>query len=374
MKERITQTDIARAAGVHNTTVSLALRNSPLIPAPTRDRIRALAKSMGYCPDPALQALAAYRNARRAVRSGETLAYVTQWESQWGWRRHPIHEAHYHAAAEKAAELGYTLEHLWLGPGSMTRRRFCSVLLHRGIRGVIFAAARTTGADLTELDWSRLSAVSIGWSTQTPAVNQITADPVGVVRLAMRQVLYAGYHRIGLVLPHRWDKLTDQVWSAAFHAEQYRCHLKDVVPVLRLQSPLDDPGESLSPHEAANDAASLLRWHRQYRPQVVLGTSPAVLEHIRRSGFRVPEDFAYADLHLPGPTTDLAGVWTNAAKVGELAVEMLASQLQQNALGLPAIATVTTVGGSWCDGETLPGGIAVAVPEAALFRPANLVA
>jgi LacI family transcriptional regulator len=374
VKERITQTDIARAAGVHNTTVSLALRNSPLIPAPTRDRIRALAKSMGYCPDPALQALAAYRKARRNLRSGETLAYVTQWETQWGWRRHPIHEAHYHAAEQKAAELGYTLEHLWLGPGSMSRRRFSSVLLHRGIRGVIFAAARTSGDDLSEVDWSRLAAVGIGWSTHTPAVNQITADPVGVVRLAMRHVLYAGYHRIGLVLPHRWDKLTDQVWSAAFHAEQYRCHLKDAVPVLRLHSPLDDPAESPSPHEAANDAASLLRWYRQYRPQVVLGTSPAVLDHIRRSGFRVPEDFAYADLHLPGPGAGVAGVWTNAEKIGELAVEMLAGQLQQNALGLPGVATVTTVGGSWCEGETLPERSADAGPETALFPQANLVA
>lgn len=374
VKERITQTDIARAAGVHNTTVSLALRNSPLIPAATRDRIRALAKAMGYCPDPALQALAAYRKACRHVRSGETLAYVTQWDTPGGWRRHPIHEAHYRAAGQKAAELGYTLEHLWLGPGSMSRRRFCSVLLHRGIRGVIFAAARTAGADLGELDWSRLSAVSIGWSAQAPAVNQITADPVGVVRLAMRHVLYAGYQRVGLVLPHRWDKLTDQVWSAAFHAEQYRCHLKDLVPVLRLQSPLDDPGESLPPHEAANDAASLLRWHRQYRPQVVLGTSPAVFDHLRRSGFRVPEDFAYADLHLAGPDTGLAGVWTQAAKVGELAVEMLAGQLQQNLLGLPAVATVTTVGGSWCDGATLPGATPRVVPAAALFRQSNLVA
>lgn len=371
VRERITQTDIARAAGVHNTTVSLALRNSPLIPPVTRDRIRALAKTMGYCPDPALQALAAYRRARRTVRSGETLAYVTQGETQWGWLHHPTHAAHYRAAEGKAAELGYALEHLWLGPGSMTRRRFSSVLLHRGIRGVIFAAARSTDEEWGEVDWSRLSAVGIGWSVQDPAINQITADPVGVVRLAMRQVLYAGYRRIGLVLPHRWDKLTDQVWSAAFHAEQYRCHLKDTLPALRLQSSLDDPAEPLTAHEAANDATSLLRWYRQYRPEVVLGTSPAILEHLRRSGFRVPEDFAYADLHLTSPDSGVAGVWTNAVKVGELAVEMLAAQLQQNALGLPAVSTVTTVGSIWCDGTTLPADNSLA---ASLLRAANLVA
>lgn len=354
MNKRVTQTDIARAAGVHNTTVSLALRNSHLIPPATRDRIRALAKSMGYCPDPVLQALVAYRNTRRDRRSGQTLAYVTHWENQWGWRHLPAHEAHYTAAKRRAAELGYQLEHFWLGEPGMNPRRLDRVLLHRGISGVLFGASRPAAGELHELTWSRLSAVSIGVFPQAPSVNQVTVDPVGVMRLAMRHILYAGYRRIGLVLPHRWDKLTDQVWSAAFHAEQYRCHLKDKLPILHLQSPVDEqPPEGISPHDAANDATALLRWCRQYRPEVVLGPMPAVLEHIRRSGFQVPADFAYADLLLPGPPA-AAGVQVDHGRIGELALEMLAGQLQQNSLGLPAVATVTAVGGTWCHGRTLP--------------------
>lgn len=354
-KARVTQSDIARAAGVHNTTVSLALRNSPLIPEATRQRIQDIARALGYCPDPALQALVAYRNTRRKPINGETIAYVTNWETQWGWRHLPAHDMHYAAAKRKAAELGYHLDHLWMGEPGMNLHRLDSVLLHRGIRGVLFAASRTSYEDLTELTWSRLSAVRIGCFPQAPAVNQVSLDPVGAMRLAMQHVLYAGYRRIGLVMPHRWDKLTDQVWSAAFHAEQYRCHLRDKLPILHLQSPVDEQSaEEISPHDAANDAASLLRWCRQYRPEVVLGPTPAVLEHIRRSGFQVPADFAYADLLLPEPRCDLAGVWVDCRKVGELAVEMLAAQLQQNSLGRPAVATVTSVGGAWCDGASLP--------------------
>ena len=360
MKSRITQSDVARAAGVHNTTVSLALRNSPLIPAATRDRIRAIAKSMGYCPDPALQALVAYRRTCGPLKHGETLAYVTQGETQWGWRRQPLEEAYYRAATAKASELGYHVEPFWIG-GGLTARRLGSVLRHRGIRGAIFAAPQGGGEEFAAFDWSQLTAVQIGERVTHPAVNRVALDPAGIVRLALQQVLYAGYRRVGLVLPHRWDKLTDQVWSAAFHAEQYRCHLKDRPPVLHLHSPLETEEEPSS-HQAANDAASVLRWMRQYRPDAVLGSSGAVLAHLRRSGFQVPGDFAYADLLLTEPDGSSAGVWSDPSRMGEIAVETLITQLQQNAFGLPATATITSVGGTWRAGATLPGRPA-AVPE-----------
>ena len=45
-RPRVVLADIAKKAGVHVTTVSLALRNSPRLPEATRTRIRALAESI----------------------------------------------------------------------------------------------------------------------------------------------------------------------------------------------------------------------------------------------------------------------------------------------------------------------------------------
>ena len=53
---RVTLSDIAKEAKVHVTTVSLALRDHPRIPAETKQRIKDLAKKMGYAPDPILSA------------------------------------------------------------------------------------------------------------------------------------------------------------------------------------------------------------------------------------------------------------------------------------------------------------------------------
>src|SRR5688572_25664991 len=44
---RTTQDDVARAAGVHRTTVSLALKHHPRIPGETQERVRRIADELG---------------------------------------------------------------------------------------------------------------------------------------------------------------------------------------------------------------------------------------------------------------------------------------------------------------------------------------
>jgi len=48
MKKKVTIKDIARIAGVHHTTVSLALRNSEALKKETKETIQAIANDMGY--------------------------------------------------------------------------------------------------------------------------------------------------------------------------------------------------------------------------------------------------------------------------------------------------------------------------------------
>jgi LacI family transcriptional regulator len=379
MKIRVTQSDVARVAGVHNTTVSLALRNSRLIPESTRQRIQAIAQSMGYSPDPALRALVAYRNSRRERREAETLAYVTNWDTKWGWRNLPAHERYYAAAQRRAAELGYQIEHFWLGETGMSQRRLDRMFLHRGISGMLLASHRTSSDELSTLNWSRLSAVKIGCLPQMPALNQVTVDPGSIMRLALRHARGEGYQRIGLVLPNQWDEQSDHAWSTAFHAEQYRHAVKQPLPILYLQ---DSPetadltgGRTGGP---AGDTHTLARWHRQHRPDLVIGLAPEVLGHIRCCGLRVPADLAYMDLFLGDSGYSVAGVWENCEKIGELAVELVVNQLERNALGLPDVPTVTSIGGVWRDGASMPTqllpGVEALEPAVPVALPRNLVA
>ncbi len=57
MEPKATLDDVARSAGVHRTTVSLALRNHPRIPQATRDRVKQIANDLGYRINPLVSAL-----------------------------------------------------------------------------------------------------------------------------------------------------------------------------------------------------------------------------------------------------------------------------------------------------------------------------
>ena len=200
--------EIAKRAGVHVTTVSLALRNHPSLPEATRERLRKLAESMGYKPDPGLRALMNYRRNLRQRREVQTLAYVTNWDSRWVWKEFPAHVQFFEGASQRAQELGYALEHFWLGEPLLSERRLGDILYARGIAGVVLASQRFDKDGPLDFDWTRFAAVKIDYFPHEPQLHIVTNDQRSILRLATRQVLAAGYKRVGLV-SHRLRQLPE---------------------------------------------------------------------------------------------------------------------------------------------------------------------
>ncbi|HTL66728.1 MAG TPA: LacI family DNA-binding transcriptional regulator [Lacunisphaera sp.] len=353
MKTRITQADVARAAGVHNTTVSLALRNSHLLPSSTRARIRAIAQRMGYAPDPALTALAAYRFARRPHRQPSTLAFISTREAGRDEREQPWLQLYLAGARRRAAELGFALEHVDCDWPEGTRPAWPRELEQREITGVILASW-PAGADLEKIDWSRLSVVGLGAFPPVPALNHVAVDYAGVVNLAIHRIRAARYRRVGLVLSRWWNEIAGQSWSKMFYARQACLPVSERLPVLHL-GPLS-PALSVEreAEDALHDVRDFVRWFRAYRPDVVVGLTQGIQDHFARLGLRVPDDVAFADLLADRAPPGTAGVRQHGERAGELAVEILSGQMQRNEMGLPRIATITSVTGSWVEGQSLP--------------------
>jgi LacI family transcriptional regulator len=375
MMQRVTQSDVARVAGVHNTTVSLSLRNCPSIPETTRKRIRAIADKLGYAPDPTLQALVAYRKGRGTSRPRETIAYVTNWSSCWGWRALPAHERAFIGAKRKAAECGYQLEHFWLGEPGMNQRRMGSMLYHRGIRGVLVAAHRQTEEELTEIDWSRLSAVKIGCHPHGPALHRVVDDHGGMIQLAMRSIRESGFGRIGLVTTQGWDDSSGRAWSGAFMIERANQPASQRIPIFKFARGEHDWPGGQAARQAQGELAAMAKWLRDYRPEVVVGYSQAVLGKLGQLGMSVPKDVAFVDLCLDQVDYQVAGVRQNGEISGEVAVTTLVGQLQRNLCGLPGVCTTTMVAGTWCKGASLPVARKVeGLGEAAPFGEAALLA
>src|SRR5688572_21345076 len=128
---------IAQLAGVSATTVSLALRNSPKIPAATRQRILRHARRLGYRPNAKVAELMAQLRTKPAPGEEACFGVISFYESARPWE-HSLHfQRIYEGMTQRAEALGYRLEPFWLrGPG-MTYRRLRDILAARGVQGLL---------------------------------------------------------------------------------------------------------------------------------------------------------------------------------------------------------------------------------------------
>lgn len=346
---RTTLADVAKAAGVHVTTVSLALRNHPRLPESTKARLRALAEKMGYAPDPMMRALVVYRTSQAESRQLPTLAYITNWNTRWGWKKVTAHPEFFRGAETKARELGYKLDHFWLREPGLTHNRLSQILKTRGIHGLIIASHVREWDESLAFDWTTFSAVKIDYFPHHPMLHNVTNHQCDIVRLAMQKVMAAGYRRIGLVMDRGWDETVDHYYTAGYLCEQRHLTSKERIP-----AHLFAPAADSSTEEPVPDLPALEAWFTRYRPEVLISKPEFVQPLFKKLGLRVPRDIAFVDLFLTqGPGAN-AGVKQNHETVGAVAVEILAGQLQTNKFGVPAVPTTTFVEGTWFDGPSCP--------------------
>jgi DNA-binding LacI/PurR family transcriptional regulator len=73
--DRPTIKDVAERAGVSIATVSRALNDKDDVSAPTRERVREVARSVGYAPDPTARSLVSHKTQLVAVVVGDNAGH-----------------------------------------------------------------------------------------------------------------------------------------------------------------------------------------------------------------------------------------------------------------------------------------------------------
>lgn len=335
---RIDLRAVAERAGVSAMTVSRALRDHPEVSAATRQRIRQLAAEMGYRPDPALAALAAYRHSLRTVRGYGTIAFVTNFASAGEWREDRTFAEMYGAAEKRAAELGYRLEPFWLRASNMGPRRASEILFHRGIRGLLIAPLPQSVRHI-RLNWEPFAAVALGRSLLVPALHTVSANQAHTVTLAWRELRHRGYRRIGLALTFDEDKRTDHLYVAVHLREQTQ-HGAHALPVHLVRQ---------------WDPDSFRRWLKRYRPDAIISPSLEPCRLLERVGIAVPDEIAFAGLNVPRDQP-FSGVDQRLEVVGARAIDFLHLKLQSAEFGVPNGREAYFIDGIWHVGETVPKG------------------
>ncbi|MBL9188922.1 MAG: LacI family DNA-binding transcriptional regulator [Opitutaceae bacterium] len=339
MSKPATLQDVAVRAGVHRTTVSLALRDHPRIPATTREHVKAVAARLGYRMNPLVSALMRSRRTGGATKH-VTLAFVTNYPTRDGWR--PVGHGRpdfFPGAEQKARDLGYRLEHFWLAEPGMTPARLCDVLSARGIHGLITGRLPPGQASLS-LAWDRFSCVALGMTLRSPALHRVTENHFETVTQAMHQCEQRGYRRVGFVFsaPNDSPCVGDR-WLGAYLVQQRLVPAGDRVPLCP-GVPADEPG--------------FAAWFRANKPDAILAThAKPLLDWLARLGRKAPRDVGLVELE-EHPELGCAGVHYDSATIGALAVEMLVGLMHRCETGVPANPHEVLLTGTWREGRTLP--------------------
>jgi len=342
-EKRVTLKDIAERAGVHVTTVSLALRNHPRIPEKTRARLQKLARELGYRRDPMLTALAEYRDRTRTNRKTMTFGFLTWWDTPWGWKDisedPPFRRMLYEGACRRAEELGITLDHFSLAEPGMSVRRLDQILQSRGIQGIIAATFLDRNHSMP-LTWSRYAHVKIDNSPIETPVHKVRSDVIASIQGNYREARRRGYGRIGIAIRRIWNDKND-----------------DLILMGYLRSQALDPGEAAIPpfiHDDTMPVEAFEAWNARYQPDVVISLDPFFLPLAKKCGLRVPKDLAYLSFDNKNEDGLIAGYRQRHRALGAAAVDFVAAMIHRNEFGLPELPQTLNIPPVWVEGKSLP--------------------
>ena len=340
MRDTCTLQDIATLAGVHRTTVSLALRDDHKLPEATRLRIQALAKEHGYKPNPLVTALMNSRRVGNVVKH-VTIAYLSNHPTRNGWRPPELDEPDFFPGAiEQAKRCGYKLEHFWMAEPGMSAKRLSDILRTRNIHGIIIGRL-PPNINRLDFPWELFSCVSMGLSLESPQLHHVGQHMFFTARHSMLKCMERGYRRIGFVFstPKIYPRAIDR-WTGGYYSQQQYLSPENRIPIYE-----EDP----------NSAEGFLLWYEYWKPDALIVTrATPVIEWLRSAGHKVPEDLGIVELRNEKLELGHAGYHDDMSKFGALAVDTLLGLMHHGEQGVPSAPHEVLLPGVWMDGSTLP--------------------
>lgn len=336
MPPRVTLQTIADRAGVTRALVSLALRNSPKVAAATRARLQAIAQELGYRPNPMVQALMTSLRGQQEPGYKATLAFLTRMRDRDYWRSLHTYPEYFTGAIERGRELGYHVEHFWLGDYAANPARLLQVLKARGIQGILIPPLPQRGERTLGVDLSAFSVVTFGYSLQSPNPPRVSNHHIQTVQKAVQHLDGLGYRRIGVALRESDLRQVNMLWAAGF------CVAARTMPGL----------EILEFRPAEWTESAFRDWFFAKRPEVVVGVTMEMWTWTQNLGLRIPDEVGF--LHLDCRRGDIfSGMCQNTIRLGAVAVEILAGLVEGNIRCGEREPTIVLVGSDVHVGKTL---------------------
>ena len=313
--------DVAEAAGVSVTTVSVVLNDAPNsgIPTSTRERVLRAARRLGYVPDVAAQSL--------RTRRSRTLGFIADRIASGPYAGQMI------TGAQAAAwDAGYVLLVVDTRDLEELAESAARVLLGRRVEGVILGSEYHRAIDVPPALRGHNPALADCFS-RSGDYWAVVPDETGGGYEATRRLLRRETAPVGFI------NLTKKIPATAGRLKGYKAALREAG--LTYDRSLVLTNESGDAHEGYELAGRLLDDHRGLR-LLFCGndrTAMGAYEAIKVRGLRIPDDVAVvgfdnqeiiADELIPGLTTVALPHYEMGQRAAERALELATHNGKQN--------------------------------------------
>jgi LacI family transcriptional regulator len=189
LKKRTTIKDIAEAAGVSATAVSMALNHSPRISRGTKERILGIAETMHYRPNYAARSLA----GRRSNTLGLVITTIMN----------PFYPELAKGIEDRARERGYNIILCSTNYDASREKDFINILRSKGVDGIIFSSVEMDDPYLKPLIDDAFPFVlvnrRVAESTAGAKLDYVVLDNVSGGAIAIRHLYNLGHRRIAII-------------------------------------------------------------------------------------------------------------------------------------------------------------------------------
>ena len=335
---RITLRDIAASCGVNHSTVSRALKNSPLISESTRTRIQETAKRLGYTPDPMVSALANYRTRMRDRVQTSRLAIVIGEHLLHTWA--DLIES----AQQKANQLGFSME-LYVWDASIPHKRHSEILHSRGIRGLVMGpVTKHNNLERIELDWDRFSVVTLGNFMESQQFNCVAPNHFDTMQLCLEKLKQRGAKRPAFVTLDRINLRTRSQLLVAYYGQHMVTYPGQCAPLSHLIPYPFQP----------SDLTELKRWYEKQQPDAWV-SHRFILDLAGEADIEFPQNFQFIGIDLlerPKTPETVSGVVHPNVEIGEQCVQLLANEIAVGNSGKSLYPKSVYIDPGWRDVET----------------------
>jgi DNA-binding LacI/PurR family transcriptional regulator len=309
--------DVAREAGVSKTAVSFAFNSPDRLAPETATRIRGIADSLGYRPNPVARMLAQRQTHTVGVLTPQALSVMFS---------NPFFGAFSEGVALAAEDAGYALHFISPLLGSLAR-----AMGRATVDGVVAIGLSAGHPEVEQIRAAGLPLVMVD-SSALPDRPGIRVDDEGGARAAADHLLALGHRLILIVAVEQPPPGPD---ADGVHARRLRGYL---AAMAASGVALPDGAVESGPATIEGGIAAMRRaWEGGLRPTGVLAMSDAmaigVLRAARELGLLVPEDLSvvgFDDIDISQHTNPpLTTVHQPIREKGETAVRLLLAVIER---------------------------------------------